>query len=539
MKVCPTCQAEYTDQLRFCQNDGATLRTTDATEIVGSVVADTYHITKKIGAGGMGTVYLGRHVKMGRLSAIKIINAANAEDAETIARFNREAANAARINHHNVCSIYDFGETAGGLIYLAMEYVDGESLSDLAERESPLPLPVAADLVRQTAEALQAAHDLGIVHRDLKPDNIMITKAPDGALIAKVVDFGIAKAMGTDSGQQVTKTGLVIGTPEYMSPEQLSGDTLDGRTDTYSLGLVAFRLLAGSLPFRGESSQEVMFKRLTDDPLSLAEALPETEFPEALQRALNRALARIPADRYSSAREFGNDVVTAVGRCVAPIHAGPGLRPLNTEEMPETREARATPHRVMAPTETATRARWNWRLLGGLATAGIAAVVVSTQLVSGDSSEPAASINDPMRPSAPIAAQPTTTDSSFVEVTSGGVDNPDPTATGTNRDAPVAARPAPPTTAVDPTAAWLALDDLVLFVADDNPARSLDSARWYYDLEALPDTVRARAAYVVAHSHVVLKDYQSARQWIDMALNLDPEREMYTNLRDGLLRNDA
>jgi serine/threonine-protein kinase len=538
VKVCPTCQAEYPDELRFCQNDGTTLRTTQATEIVGSIVADTYHITEKIGAGGMGTVYLGRHVKMGRLSAIKIINAANADDAETIARFNREAANAARINHHNVCSIYDFGETAGGLIYLAMEYVDGESLSDLAERESPLPLPVAADLVRQTAEALQAAHDLGIVHRDLKPDNIMITKAPDGALIAKVVDFGIAKAIGADSAQQVTKTGLVIGTPEYMSPEQLSGDTLDGRTDIYSLGLVAFRLLAGSLPFRGQSSQEVMFKRLTDDPLTLTEALPDAEFPEELQRALNRALARMPADRYSSAREFGNDVVSAVGQSAARVPAAASSPPLATAERPETREARATPHRVIAPTETATKARWNWKLLGGLATAGIAAVVVSTQLVSGNGGEPATSNPDPGRPSAPMAAQPPAIDSSAGQG-SGRVE--DLTETGTNRDtAPGAAQPAgPPSAAVDPVAAWTALDDLVLFVADENPGRSRDSALWYYGLEALPDTVRARAAYVVAHSHSVLNDRASARRWIDIALNLEPDRDMYTNFRDALLRNDA
>jgi serine/threonine-protein kinase len=177
---------------------------------------------------------------MGRLSAIKVMGTGMSHDPEAISRFNREAANASRINHPNVCAVYDFGETEDGTIYLAMEFVEGRTLSSLLKETGPLPLPRAVGLLHQCAEGLQAAHDLGIVHRDLKPDNIMVARGRDGSDIVKVVDFGIAKAMsGEEGGQKVTKTGLVVGTPEYMSPEQLSGDKLDGRSDTYSLALVA------------------------------------------------------------------------------------------------------------------------------------------------------------------------------------------------------------------------------------------------------------------------------------------------------------
>jgi serine/threonine-protein kinase len=260
----------------------------------------------------MGAVYLGEHVKMGRRSAIKVMTQSLAHDPDAIARFNREAANAARINHPNVCAIYDFGETKDGLIYLAMEYIEGESLSDLLEREGALPPHRAAHIFQQAADALQAAHDLGIVHRDLKPDNIMITQGRGGTDVVKVVDFGIAKAMTGEEGQKVTKTGLVVGTPEYMSPEQLAGDKLDGRSDLYSLALVLYRMLTGTLPFQADSAQEVMIKRLTDEPLPLNQARPGVAFPARLQAVMDRALQRMPSERYASATDLARDVLRAV-----------------------------------------------------------------------------------------------------------------------------------------------------------------------------------------------------------------------------------
>jgi serine/threonine-protein kinase len=314
VKTCPVCGKEYPDNVKFCPVDGSTLRAkSPSADLVGQVIADRYHIVKKLGEGGMGAVYLGEHVKMGRKSAIKVMSPSMVHDPDAISRFNREAANASRISHPNVCQIYDFGETPDGVIYLAMEFIEGRSLTDLIDHEGALPAPRAARILKQAADALQAAHDLGIVHRDLKPDNIMIMQGRDGADVVKVVDFGIAKAVaGDETGQKVTKTGLVVGTPEYMSPEQLSGDKLDGRSDIYSLGLVLYRMLTGVLPFQADTAQEVMIKRLTDEPTPLAEARPDIVFPAGIQPVVDRALARAAPERYQNAGEFGRDTMATV-----------------------------------------------------------------------------------------------------------------------------------------------------------------------------------------------------------------------------------
>jgi eukaryotic-like serine/threonine-protein kinase len=328
VKICPVCSRQYPDDIRFCQDDGTTLRAAaPATSLVGQVVADRYHVIKKLGEGGMGQVYLAEHVKMGRRSAIKVMSPAMVHDPDAVARFNREAANASRITHPNVCAVYDFGETPDGLIYLAMEFVEGEPLTAIIEREGALPLARATAIFKQTADALQAAHDLGIVHRDLKPDNIMVARTRDGADLVKVVDFGIAKAVGGDeAGQKVTKTGLVVGTPEFMSPEQLSGDKVDGRSDLYSLALVYFRMLTGELPFQADSVQETMIKRLTDDPAKLAETRPDLTFPDGLQQVLDAALARTPAERYQTVAKFADDVVAVAGLAQGTRGVAPATR---------------------------------------------------------------------------------------------------------------------------------------------------------------------------------------------------------------------
>ncbi|MBX7119792.1 MAG: protein kinase, partial [Gemmatimonadaceae bacterium] len=310
-KICPTCGTEYPLSERFCPRDGTALRSSNTQDLLGSVIADRYHIIKKLGEGGMGTVYLAEHVKMGRKSALKVMNPGMNTDPDAIARFNREAANASRLSHPNVCAIYDFGETPEGLIYLAMEFIEGGALSSLIEKAGALAPARAASIVHQTADALQVAHDAGIVHRDLKPDNIMVAKNRDGSDQVKVVDFGIAKASSSDA-QKVTKTGLVVGTPEYMSPEQLAGDKLDGRSDIYSLGLVAFNALTGLLPFPAQTAQEAMIMRLTDQPKTLAELRPDVAWPAELQATLDRALARDAAERYASAAQFGREFAAAV-----------------------------------------------------------------------------------------------------------------------------------------------------------------------------------------------------------------------------------
>ncbi|MBA2684134.1 MAG: protein kinase [Gemmatimonadaceae bacterium] len=296
---------------RFCPRDGSTLRAPPGSDLVGSILADRYHVIRRIGEGGMGQVYLAEHVKMKRKSAVKVLHQGMVHDPDAISRFNREASNASQIQHPNVAAIYDFGETPEGLIYLAMEFVDGEPLTKIIERHGALTAARTADIGQQVASALEAAHDMGIIHRDLKPDNIMIARGRAGEDVAKVVDFGIAKAMEADD-QKVTKTGLAIGTPEYMSPEQLGGDQLDSRTDIYSLGLVTFNMLTGQLPFPSVVSREALIMRLTEKPRTLAEIRNDVQWPAELQTVMDKALANHPADRYQHVSQFGRELVTAV-----------------------------------------------------------------------------------------------------------------------------------------------------------------------------------------------------------------------------------
>jgi serine/threonine-protein kinase len=318
LKICPVCSTEYPANERFCPRDGTALRSQgeDKKDLVGTVIADRYHIIKKLGEGGMGQVYLAEHVKMGRKSAVKVMNPGMVTNVDAISRFNREAQNASRINHPNVAGIYDFGETSDGLVYLAMEFVEGQPLTDVIKQQGALPPMRASEITRQAAEGLSVAHEMGIVHRDLKPDNIMIAKGRNGADLVKVVDFGIAKAAANEQ-QKVTKTGMVVGTPEYMSPEQLSGDPLDARSDIYALALVAFNMFTGKLPFPGETMQESMIMRLTDEPKQLSDMKPDVAWPTDLQEVMNKALARNTDARYRSASEFAHDLVQAIDRMPA------------------------------------------------------------------------------------------------------------------------------------------------------------------------------------------------------------------------------
>jgi hypothetical protein len=350
VKVCPICGTEYGDDAAFCSRDRSPLRpaaTGNTHDLVGHLVGERYQVERRLGVGGMGEVYLARHVLMGRLCALKVMSPDLSKDPDAIGRFNREATNASRISHPNVCAIYDFGLTPDGLVYLAMEYVEGRTLSALLEESGPMPVVRATALVAQCAEGLEAAHALGIVHRDLKPDNIMVVPGRDRET-AKLVDFGIAKAVEGEPGQRVTKTGFVVGTPEYMSPEQLAGDPVDGRCDEYSLALVYYRLITGRLPFEGTSVQETLVKRLTEPPRPLALARPDAKFPAGLQGVMDQALARQPANRYPSVRAFTRaleEVVLGDGVSTRKLEAVRGSASISvppTRRTPELKPRRAS-----------------------------------------------------------------------------------------------------------------------------------------------------------------------------------------------------
>ncbi len=311
-KTCPSCGKTFPDAMVFCPTDGTSLRTDDVEgDLIGTVIADRYLISKLLGEGGMGRVYLASHVRLPQKAAIKVLHQDMVKDTGAVARFNREAENAARIEHDRVARVFDFGETSDGLVYLAMEFVPGKTLRELLD-ETPRLLPTrAANIVYQVAEGLEAAHRLSIVHRDLKPDNVLVVSDEQGADRCKVVDFGIAKV--TDSTKtQLTQAGMLVGTPEFMSPEQVLGETLDGRSDVYALALVAYELFTGALPFEGSTPERKLTARLIQDPKPLAISAPDVAWPDALQEAFDRALEREPDARTATALEFADAVVAAV-----------------------------------------------------------------------------------------------------------------------------------------------------------------------------------------------------------------------------------
>ena len=519
MKICPVCATQYADDVRFCPNDGQTLRSSGPTEdLVGQVIADRYHVVKKLGEGGMGQVYLAEHVKMGRRSAIKVMNPSMVHDPDAVARFNREAANASRITHPNVCAIYDFGETPEGLIYLAMEFIEGEPLTNVLTRDRALPLERAAGIFLQVAEALQAAHDLSLVHRDLKPDNIMLTRARDGSDVVKVVDFGIAKVVGKDDSQKVTKTGLVMGTPEFMSPEQLSGDRLDGRSDVYSLALVLFKMLTGTLPFEGATVQDTMIKRLTDEPASLADARPDLRFPPGLQATIDAALARRPADRYQSAAKFADDVAAVLG---APRGGRASPMPL-----PPTRpNAEAPADRLRRPTpraSPATRTKRRSRLpivAGGVAVLGAAGAVLA--LRSGKKVE-TGSLADTTPPVAISPAPDTTVRRAVV-----------PAPPRERIPTPLRERVKP---RVDVFSARVLLDKLVDTLEPRTARMVLDSAHDIFKAPGLVPQDKAYAAFVVANAFFQANDRRRGCEWVRTATELDSLRESYRKLLDQCQR---
>ena len=300
LKVCPHCGTEYETAARFCPADGTSLRPKGSDSLIDRVLAERYHILKRIGEGGMGRVYLGEHVKMNRQCAIKVMNPALVNDHESATRFAREASSAARIIHPNVAAVFDFGESEG-LVYLVMEFVDGEPLSRILAREAPLSVDRAIDLTLQIADGLGAAHELGIIHRDLKPDNILVARTRAGKEVAKVVDFGIAKAMQETVGEALTRTGLVIGTPEFMSPEQLLGDPIDARSDLYALGCILHLMLTAVPPFEAPTREQMIKRRLAESAPHVQSIDPT--LPTSLDRIVERLLARDPAERYGSSAE--------------------------------------------------------------------------------------------------------------------------------------------------------------------------------------------------------------------------------------------
>jgi serine/threonine-protein kinase len=279
--------------------------------LVGQTVAGKFAVEAYIGGGAMGEVYRAMHVDLGRTIALKVMRS-DLEDETFIQRFQREAKAASLLDHPNTVRVLDFGTESSGLAYIAMEYLDGRDLYDVIKHEFPLSSPRIVDLLGQALSAMKAAHRLGIVHRDIKPENIMVVVVPDDEggeprEVVKVCDFGIAKISDsrspqTEPGRALTGTGTLMGTPEYMSPEQSRGEPLDARSDLYSMGVVLFQMLTGRVPFTSETPIGVVVKQVTDLPPHPAELRPDVD-PRLAEICL-RALEKRPDDRFQSAADM-------------------------------------------------------------------------------------------------------------------------------------------------------------------------------------------------------------------------------------------
>jgi eukaryotic-like serine/threonine-protein kinase len=265
--------------------------------LIDTLFDGRYRIQRKLGAGGMADVYLAEDQELGRRVAIKILNSRHGNDDQFIERFRREAKNAAALNHPNIVSIYDRGE-AEDTYYIAMEFLDGRTLKELIVGRGAAPINVAIEYARQILSALRFAHRHGIVHRDIKPHNVLV----DGEGRVKVTDFGIARA-GTS---QMTEAGSIVGTAQYLSPEQARGGEVDPRSDLYSLGIVLYELLTGKTPFDGETPVEIAMKHLSTAPKPPSKLRPD--IPPELDMVVLRALAKNPDDRYQSADQMEADL---------------------------------------------------------------------------------------------------------------------------------------------------------------------------------------------------------------------------------------
>jgi serine/threonine protein kinase len=304
MAVCPQCGASYRPAVRLCPIDGAVLTDASASDPrIGTLLAGKYQIEALIGRGGMGTIYRATHVMLGKPVAVKVIRPDVEITADIVTRFQREARAASQLDHPNIATVHDLGQLEDGTLYIAMELIEGETLKAVIARDGRITPDRIVRLLGQVTSALAAAHRAGIIHRDLKPQNIMVTRGAGGDEIAKLLDFGIAKTID-QSGTQLTSTGLSLGTPHYMAPEQASGSNVDARTDIYSLGVILYEMLVGTVPFDDPSTPAVLVKHLSEPPMRPSERRPDLELPPALEAIALRCLEKSPDARFQTADEL-------------------------------------------------------------------------------------------------------------------------------------------------------------------------------------------------------------------------------------------
>jgi len=286
-----------------------------ADPLLNQLVADRYRVIRKLGEGGMGSVYLAEHVVIEKKFALKVLAPELSRRSDLVARFLQEARSASRIGHENVIDIMDFGQSPDGLVYIAMEFLDGKDLGEIVRGKGAMPWPEAREIVLQICRALRAAHDRGIVHRDMKPENIFLIQREGQPHFVKILDFGIAKVMGLDpNGPRLTRTGMIFGTPEYMAPEQAEGKDTDHRADIYAVGCIMYHLITGQTPFVAESFMTMLTKHLMEEPVAPSARRPDLVITPEMDGLVLKSLEKDRDKRWQSMAEL----LEAVGVCPGP-----------------------------------------------------------------------------------------------------------------------------------------------------------------------------------------------------------------------------
>ena len=342
MLHCPTCGRRYAADVAVCPEDQTPLQA-DSTvagaapidPLVGHTLDDKYRLDERLGIGGMGTVYRARHLLIDRPVAVKVLNPRFVEDEAARARFRREAKACGRLQHVNAVTVTDFGQSQDGYVYLVMELLEGRTLREVLAKEGPLDAARSVALMLQISAAVAAAHEAGIIHRDLKPANIFIVQRAEVPAVVKVLDFGIAKlaadSLDEDEPKTLTAVGAMIGTPRYMSPEQCDGAELTPAADVYSLGVILYEMLTGTVPFSGSTPLAIAMKHTAEIPRSPREFV--ASIPPALEQVVLHTLEKRPHDRPGNAANFRAELLSIADRLGlehAALTSGPNLEALRS-----------------------------------------------------------------------------------------------------------------------------------------------------------------------------------------------------------------
>lgn len=300
MKRCNVCERAYGDDARVCEVDGAVLMDAGPKEdaLLGHTINGRYRVLQKLGAGGMSVVYLAEQINIERKVALKVLHAEYARDEVFVRRFRQEAKLAASLNHRNVIQVYDFDQGEDGNLFIAMEYVVGQTLKELMRVGVP-DIAAVVQLAIQIADGLAAAHRAGVIHRDIKPENIMVVSRDQEV---KIMDFGIARLREADAATRLTRAGSIMGTPAYMAPEQIEGKAIGGKTDIYAFGIVLYEMLSHTVPFTAPTPAAVLIKHLKEAPLPLRKL--RREIPAQLERIVAQALEKKPERRPANMEEM-------------------------------------------------------------------------------------------------------------------------------------------------------------------------------------------------------------------------------------------